>query len=103
MLRRSFLGAVALLALTAGMASAEGKTPAADTLHSWSRELAQAVERNDAIEELNRSKQLSYPVPRFVLLSREFSMEKGELTATHKLNRKQINHNFKHFIDLYYS
>lgn len=56
-----------------------------------------------AIEDLNRSKQLSYPVHRFALLSREFSMDKGELTPTQKLNRKQINKNFEHFIQLYYS
>ncbi|MBS1959988.1 MAG: AMP-binding protein [Bdellovibrionales bacterium] len=57
----------------------------------------------EAIDQMIKLKQLSYPVKKFVLLSREFSVEKGELTPTQKLNRRQINHNFKHFIELYYA
>jgi long-chain acyl-CoA synthetase len=45
-------------------------------------------------------KKLSEPVTRFVILSRDFSIEQKELTQTQKINRAQIQRSFRHFIDL---
>lgn len=56
-----------------------------------------------AIDELIQTRQLAYPVRKFALLSREFTQDKGELTPTLKLNRKQINEQYRHFIELYYN
>ena len=41
-------------------------------------------------------------VHRFVLLSRDFSIDQKEMTSTQKLNRNQILKNFRYFIDLAY-
>ena len=46
------------------------------------------------------AKKLSEPVTRFVILSRDFSVEQKELTQTQKINRVQIQRAFRHFIDL---
>jgi long-chain acyl-CoA synthetase len=39
---------------------------------------------------------------RFVVLSRDFSVEDQELTQTQKINRNRIQKIFRHFIDLQY-
>ncbi len=39
---------------------------------------------------------------KFVLLSRDFLVDQKEVTQTQKLNRNQIQKNFRHFIDLAY-
>lgn len=56
-----------------------------------------------AIQELQDSGKLAYPVHRVILLSREFSQEKGELTPTQKLNRRRVHENFKDFLEFFYS
>jgi long-chain acyl-CoA synthetase len=52
------------------------------------------------IRALWEAKKLSEPITRFVILSRDFSVEQKELTQTQKINRAQIQRSFRHFIDL---
>jgi long-chain acyl-CoA synthetase len=55
-----------------------------------------------AILKFNEDGALSFPLTHFVLLSREFSVEKGEVTATQKLNRIKIQENFKFYLELFH-
>ncbi|MBU6153763.1 MAG: AMP-binding protein [Bdellovibrionales bacterium] len=52
------------------------------------------------IERLVREKRIPEAVSRFVILSRDFSVDLKELTQTQKLNRNQIQKSFRPFIDL---
>jgi long-subunit acyl-CoA synthetase (AMP-forming) len=52
------------------------------------------------ILDLVKEKRLPEIATRFVILSRDFSVEQKELTQTQKLNRNQIQKSFRHFIDL---
>jgi long-chain acyl-CoA synthetase len=50
------------------------------------------------LNKLFREGALSERVSHFVILSREFTVDHKELTATHKINRVQIEKNFQFFI-----
>jgi long-chain acyl-CoA synthetase len=52
------------------------------------------------IAQLEREKRIPEAVSRFVILSRDFSVDLKELTQTQKLNRNQIQKSFRPFIDL---
>ncbi len=52
------------------------------------------------LDQLVHEKRIPEEVARFVILSRDFSVERKELTQTQKLNRNQIQKSFKAFIDL---
>jgi long-subunit acyl-CoA synthetase (AMP-forming) len=52
------------------------------------------------IEQLVREKRIPESVSKFVILSRDFSVDLKELTQTQKLNRNQIQKSFRPFIDL---
>ncbi|NDG84099.1 MAG: long-chain fatty acid--CoA ligase [Proteobacteria bacterium] len=52
------------------------------------------------IRSLIEAKKLAEPVTRFVILSRDFSIDQKELTQTQKINRSRIQQAFRHFIDL---
>jgi long-chain acyl-CoA synthetase len=52
------------------------------------------------IEQLVREKRVPESVSKFVILSRDFSVDLKELTQTQKLNRNQIQKSFRPFIDL---
>ena len=54
------------------------------------------------IQDLYEQQKLNHKIHKFVILSREFSIQQHELTATQKLNRNQIQKNFQYFIDLQY-
>jgi long-chain acyl-CoA synthetase len=56
----------------------------------------------DGIQALIAEKKISERIHKFVILSRDFSAERGEMTPTQKLNRNQIQKNFKFFIELNY-
>jgi long-chain acyl-CoA synthetase len=55
------------------------------------------------IEQLVREKRIPEAVSRFVILSRDFSVDLKELTQTQKLNRNQIQKSFRPFIDLQFA
>lgn len=57
---------------------------------------------SEGIQTLMAQKKISERVAKFVILSREFSVDQGEMTSTQKLNRNQIQRNFKFFIELAY-
>ena len=56
----------------------------------------------EKIKLLFEQKKLAEKIHRFVLLSREFSIDQKEMTSTQKMNRNQIQKNFRYFIDLKY-
>jgi long-chain acyl-CoA synthetase len=56
----------------------------------------------ESINALTSQKKISERIHKFVILSREFSVDQGEMTATQKLNRNSIHKNFKYFIELNY-
>jgi len=56
----------------------------------------------EGIATLSAQKKITDRLHKFVILSREFSVDQGEVTSTQKLNRNQIQKNFKYFIELAY-
>jgi long-chain acyl-CoA synthetase len=56
----------------------------------------------EKIKSLYDQKKIHERINRFVILSREFSIDQREMTTTQKMNRNRIQENFKYFIDLAY-
>lgn len=56
---------------------------------------------SEKVEQLFLEKKIRERI-RFVLLSRDFLTDQREITQTQKLNRNQIQNNFRHFIELAY-
>ena len=52
-----------------------------------------------SITKLYEDQKISEKIMKIFILSREFELEYGEITPTHKLNRNQIRKNFDYFID----
>ena len=55
-------------------------------------------EVGEAVKRVNRQLAQFEQIRRFRVLDREFSIERGELTPTMKVRRKQVLENYKHVV-----
>jgi long-chain acyl-CoA synthetase len=77
--------------VTVNTATAEGKNK--DTVNK---------EVEDAVKRVNKQLAQFEQIRRFRVLDRDFSIERGELTPTMKVRRKQVLENYKHLVNELY-